>query len=115
MHHLGVVDALEPLPAGRPSASQSARPARSASREAEHLHTDGSLPRPVQVDEHDALPLAKHEPPVGNRDGLAAAQEHGGHLLFEASVAGAIPVIKAIREGLIINDFSRTDGILNGT
>ena len=46
---------------------------------------------------------------------LAAAQEHGGHLLFEASVAGGIPVIKAIREGLIINDFSRIDGILNGT
>ena len=45
----------------------------------------------------------------------AAAQEHGGHLLFEASVAGGIPVIKAIREGLIINDFSRIDGILNGT
>ena len=46
---------------------------------------------------------------------LATAQKHGGHLLFEASVAGGIPVIKAIREGLIINDFSRIDGILNGT
>lgn len=46
---------------------------------------------------------------------LATAQERGGHLLFEASVAGGIPVIKAIREGLIINDFSRIDGILNGT
>ena len=46
---------------------------------------------------------------------LSTAQEHGGHLLFEASVAGGIPVIKAIREGLIINDFSRIHGILNGT
>ncbi|OUW16351.1 MAG: homoserine dehydrogenase [Opitutales bacterium TMED158] len=46
---------------------------------------------------------------------LAVAQEHGGHLLFEASVAGGIPVIKAIREGLVINDFSSIRGILNGT
>ncbi|MGY8692693.1 MAG: homoserine dehydrogenase [Verrucomicrobiia bacterium] len=43
------------------------------------------------------------------------AREHGGHLLFEASVAGGIPVIKAIREGLVINDFSSIYGILNGT
>jgi homoserine dehydrogenase len=42
-------------------------------------------------------------------------QEFGGHLLFEASVAGGIPVIKAIREGLVINDFSSIYGILNGT
>lgn len=43
------------------------------------------------------------------------AREHGGYLLFEASVAGGIPVIKAIREGLVINDFSSIYGILNGT
>jgi homoserine dehydrogenase len=46
---------------------------------------------------------------------LSVAREHGGHLLFEASVAGGIPVIKAIREGLVINDFSSIYGILNGT
>ena len=46
---------------------------------------------------------------------LSVAQEFGGHLLFEASVAGGIPVIKAIREGLVINDFSSIYGILNGT
>ena len=46
---------------------------------------------------------------------LSVAQKHGGHLLFEASVAGGIPVIKAIREGLVINDFSSIYGILNGT
>lgn len=46
---------------------------------------------------------------------LSVAQEHGGHLLFEASVAGGIPIIKAIREGLVINDFSSIYGILNGT
>ena len=46
---------------------------------------------------------------------LSVAREHGSHLLFEASVAGGIPVIKAIREGLVINDFSSIYGILNGT
>ena len=46
---------------------------------------------------------------------LSVAREHGGHVLFEASVAGGIPVIKAIREGLVINDFSSIYGILNGT
>ncbi len=46
---------------------------------------------------------------------FAAAAEGGGHVLFEASVAGGIPVIKAINEGLIINNFSSIYGILNGT
>ena len=49
------------------------------------------------------------------RELFSIVQEFGGHLLFEASVAGGIPVIKAIREGLVINDFSSIYGILNGT
>ncbi len=36
-------------------------------------------------------------------------------LLFEAAVAGGIPVIKALREGLAANRISRVAGILNGT
>jgi len=36
-------------------------------------------------------------------------------LLFEASVAGGIPVIKTLREGLIGNEIKRVYGILNGT
>ncbi len=44
-----------------------------------------------------------------------AAREGGGHVLFEASVAGGIPVIKAIKEGLVVNRFSSIYGILNGT
>jgi homoserine dehydrogenase len=35
--------------------------------------------------------------------------------LFEASVAGGIPIIKALREGLIANRFKLIYGILNGT
>ncbi len=45
----------------------------------------------------------------------AAAEEAGVALAFEAAVAGGIPVIKAIREGLAGNRISRIAGILNGT
>lgn len=37
------------------------------------------------------------------------------NIYFEASVAGGIPIIKAIREGLVANKFSSVFGILNGT
>jgi homoserine dehydrogenase len=43
------------------------------------------------------------------------AQKHGGHFFFEASVAGGVPIIKALREGLVANRFPRIYGILNGT
>lgn len=46
---------------------------------------------------------------------LDAARASGGHLLFEASVAGGVPIIKSINEGLAINSFSTILGILNGT
>ncbi len=47
---------------------------------------------------------------------LAALAERGGATLaFEAAVAGGIPVIKAVREGLAANQLSRIAGILNGT
>ena len=43
------------------------------------------------------------------------ARRHGGHFLFEASVAGGVPIIKALREGLVANRFPLIYGILNGT
>jgi len=46
---------------------------------------------------------------------MEMAEKHGGRLFFEASVAGGIPVIKALREGLVVNRFDRIYGILNGT
>lgn len=49
------------------------------------------------------------------REIMAAAQKYGGHFFFEASVAGGIPIIKALREGLVANRFPRIYGILNGT
>jgi homoserine dehydrogenase len=45
----------------------------------------------------------------------ARAEERGLALSFEASVAGGIPVIKALREGLAGNRLERVYGILNGT
>jgi homoserine dehydrogenase len=54
--------------------------------------------------------LCKHGPEL-----FAAAHKHGGHFFFEASVAGGIPIIKALREGLVANRFKLIYGILNGT
>jgi homoserine dehydrogenase len=45
----------------------------------------------------------------------ALAEQHGVSLGFEASVAGGIPAIKSLREGLAGNRISRVAGILNGT
>ncbi|HTY67122.1 MAG TPA: homoserine dehydrogenase [Alphaproteobacteria bacterium] len=44
-----------------------------------------------------------------------AAEEKGVALCYEAAVAGGIPVIKALREGLAANRILRIYGILNGT
>ncbi len=44
-----------------------------------------------------------------------AAHRKGVDLYFEASVAAGIPIIKAVREGLIGNDLEGLYGILNGT
>ncbi|MEY2342951.1 homoserine dehydrogenase [Acidithiobacillus sp. IBUN Pt1247-S3] len=46
---------------------------------------------------------------------FAAAQAQGVMVAFEAAVAGAIPIIKAIREGLAGNRIHWLAGIINGT
>jgi homoserine dehydrogenase len=43
------------------------------------------------------------------------AEQRGLILAFEAAVAGGIPIIKALREGLVGNRVGRLYGILNGT
>ncbi|BBU55272.1 homoserine dehydrogenase [Mameliella alba] len=45
----------------------------------------------------------------------ALAEAHGAVLRFEAAVAGGIPVIKALTEGLAGNDIERVMGVMNGT
>ncbi|MGN6390185.1 MAG: homoserine dehydrogenase, partial [Burkholderiaceae bacterium] len=44
-----------------------------------------------------------------------AAQERGVIVAFEAAVAGGIPIIKALREGLTANRIQWIAGIINGT
>ena len=44
-----------------------------------------------------------------------AAEAAGVSLTFEAAVAGGIPIVKALREGLSANRIRRIYGILNGT
>ncbi|MBS0565317.1 MAG: homoserine dehydrogenase [Proteobacteria bacterium] len=47
---------------------------------------------------------------------LAEAAEAKGHVIrFEAAVAGGIPVIKALTEGLAGNEIRRVMGVMNGT
>ena len=46
---------------------------------------------------------------------FAAAQEKNVMVAFEASVAGGIPIIKAMREGLSANKINWLAGIINGT
>ena len=54
--------------------------------------------------------VAKH----GNEI-FAAAQAKGVMVAFEAAVAGGIPIIKALREGLTANRIEWLAGIINGT
>ncbi len=44
-----------------------------------------------------------------------AAQRKGINVVFEAAVAGGIPIIKSIREGLSANHIESVAGIINGT
>jgi len=46
---------------------------------------------------------------------FALADEHGVEVRFEAAVAGGIPIIKALREGLAGNRIEWLAGIINGT
>lgn len=46
---------------------------------------------------------------------LALAEKHGQSVFFEAAVAGGIPVIKALREGMAANQINSIAGIINGT
>ena len=45
----------------------------------------------------------------------AMAEANGVALAFESAVAGGIPIIKTLREGLAANQIDRVYGILNGT
>ncbi len=46
---------------------------------------------------------------------FAEAEKNGVEIGFEASVAGGIPIIKVLREGLVANNIVAVYGIINGT
>ncbi|MDI1227302.1 MAG: homoserine dehydrogenase [bacterium] len=54
---------------------------------------------------------------LGKRGGeiLSLLKKSTGSVSFEAAVAGGIPIIKALREGLAANNINAVFGILNGT
>ncbi|CAC9614594.1 Homoserine dehydrogenase (EC 1.1.1.3) [uncultured Gammaproteobacteria bacterium] len=46
---------------------------------------------------------------------LALAKANNTHLLFEAAVAGGIPILKSLEQGLSANQIEMVAGIINGT
>lgn len=46
---------------------------------------------------------------------FALAADRGKNIYFEASVGAGIPIVKALREGLVANKFNSIFGIVNGT
>jgi homoserine dehydrogenase len=54
--------------------------------------------------------VAKHGNEIAN-----LAQGHNVYVAYEAAVAGGIPIIKALKEGLAGNNINKISGILNGT
>lgn len=46
---------------------------------------------------------------------FALAEESGQSLLCEAAVAGGVPILKALRDGMAANSVSELSGIINGT
>ncbi|MDQ7785679.1 MAG: homoserine dehydrogenase [Desulfomonilaceae bacterium] len=54
--------------------------------------------------------LAAHGPEI-----FRAARDAGVDIGFEAAVAGGIPILRSLREGLVANRFEKVMAILNGT
>jgi homoserine dehydrogenase len=54
--------------------------------------------------------IATHGPEI-----FRLADEHGVVVLFEAAVAGGIPLISTLQHGLLANRITRVAGIVNGT
>ncbi|MEJ2716186.1 MAG: homoserine dehydrogenase [Deltaproteobacteria bacterium] len=54
--------------------------------------------------------LAQHGPEI-----FGVAHETGREIAFEGAVAGSIPILRSLREGLVANKFDKVMAILNGT
>ena len=72
--------------------------------------TEFALKKKINVITPNKTLIAKHG------DYLAKlAEKHNVNLEFEASVAGGIPIIRTIKDGLFTNKINKVYGILNGT
>jgi homoserine dehydrogenase len=71
---------------------------------------EAALDRGVHVVTANKALLAEHGAELAAR-----AEAKGAAICFEAAVAGGIPIIKAVREGLAANRIHKIAGILNGT
>ena len=69
-----------------------------------------ALKKKIHVITPNKALISKH----GN-DLVKLAELNNVNLEFEASVAGGIPILRSIKEGLITNKISKVYGILNGT
>ena len=79
---------------------------------------DGPAKAAVEAALSRGLPVVTANKALLAAHGLALAklaEEAGGALLFEAAVAGGIPAIKTLREGLRANAIELVYGVLNGT
>jgi homoserine dehydrogenase len=81
-------------------------------------HSDGiskkivetALKKGIHVITPNKALIAKHGDYLGK-----LAEDNNVNLEFEASVAGGIPILRTIKEGLATNKISKVYGILNGT
>jgi len=78
--------------------------------------------QPAKTFVMDAIAAGKHVVTANKallslegKDIFAAAATKGVEVGFEASVGGGIPVIKALKEGLVANNILSIMGIMNGT
>jgi homoserine dehydrogenase len=73
-------------------------------------HLRRALARGASVVTANKQLLSRHGPEL-----LAAAEDAGAELRFEASACAAIPVIKVLRESLLAAEITAVTGIVNGT
>ncbi len=73
--------------------------------------SDGPAKAAIEADRRgQGCGLAIHGPEIAQ-----AAEKAGSVLRFEAAVAGGIPVVKALTEGMAGNEVKRVVGVMNGT
>ena len=92
----------------RPSPTWSSRSSAVSSRPVTWVRR--ALTQGAAVVTANKMLLAAHGPEL-----LHLAATHGTQLRFEAAVAGGVPLIHGVREGLAGDRLTRVAGILNGT